>query len=351
MEDTGVSEHVETVPSRIVHLGSMPNLRKVFPEHAMLYRSSRPDFITEGDHEKIRELGIRTVVDFRSAREYTKAKGEKLLDTDFDCVAVQLPGVHEKPGEVNYSPIHQRNRSTKNETSNNPKKHYFIDFFRPNYVWAVFKRAPLFIRITSLFFLLVDIIFKTHYFVKYYAKHVINDAGLVANYIDMLELSQRQIYAALKIISDRNNLPALINCAHGKDRTGIFVALLQKLVGMSREAVCEDYALSETLLAPIRSRVHDEIVKKFDFSEDFISARPETMASLLDYIDEKYGSVESYLISIGFTQEDQDVLRKYFLLINWSVKGQGIKGYWLGRIHSKLGDDSRENTMKFLKLQ
>nr|XP_006811230.1 PREDICTED: uncharacterized protein LOC100370490 [Saccoglossus kowalevskii] len=120
---------------------------------------------------------------------------------------------------------------------------------------------------------------------------------------------------------------------------------------MSREAVCEDYALSETLLAPIRSRVHDEIVKKFDFSEDFISARPETMASLLDYIDEKYGSVESYLISIGFTQEDQDVLRKYFLLINWSVKGQGIKGYWLGRIHSKLGDDSRENTMKFLKLQ
>lgn len=48
----------------------------------------------------------------------------------------------------------------------------------------------------------------------------------------------------LKLISDSDNLPALINCAYGKDRTGIFCALMLSCLGMPKDDVAREYAMS-----------------------------------------------------------------------------------------------------------
>jgi len=53
--------------------------------------------------------------------------------------------------------------------------------------------------------------------------------------------------AALKLLRDPDNVPAMINCAHGKDRTGIIVALVLWCSGWSKDDIIADYAQSEVI--------------------------------------------------------------------------------------------------------
>lgn len=121
----------------------------------------------------------------------------------------------------------------------------------------------------------------------------------------MVELSGRQICLALRIISEPANLPTLLSCAHGKDRTGIVVAMVLSLLGKSDDYIIKEYALSEIGLDPIRSRVYREIVEQRNIDESFTHAQPETMQGLLHYIHQKYGTVPDYLESIGFSRREQ----------------------------------------------
>ena len=62
--------------------------------------------------------------------------------------------------------------------------------------------------------------------------------GIVINLV-------KYIFPALKILSKPGNVPAMINCAHGKDRTGVVSALIQGLLGKSDDEIADDYAQSE----------------------------------------------------------------------------------------------------------
>ena len=51
--------------------------------------------------------------------------------------------------------------------------------------------------------------------------------------------------AALKLLSEPENVPAMINCAHGKDRTGIVSALVMSLLKVPRDLIVSEYAKSQ----------------------------------------------------------------------------------------------------------
>ena len=55
----------------------------------------------------------------------------------------------------------------------------------------------------------------------------------------------RPIARALRVFADADNLPVIIHCIHGKDRTGLIVALLLLLLGVDEPTVVLDYAKSE----------------------------------------------------------------------------------------------------------
>ncbi|ELT93610.1 hypothetical protein CAPTEDRAFT_211304 [Capitella teleta] len=299
---------------------SMPNFRALDcqPENAShtyptkLYRSSRPDFLTQEEVEIFqKELGIKCIIDVRSVREYKRANGRKLLNDSYPGFKVQLPRkMKYKPGDqVEAKPV--KLLANARDLDQN-LKHYFMDFFKLNYVWAIYNRAPLYVRLYSLLFLILDLILMTNfvYFVRIFAKNVLNKQGLVGQYIDMLHYSQAQICAALKLLSNRENVPALINCAHGKDRTGMISAMVLGCLGKSNEYIAYDYAKSETELAPMKERCYKEIVERFHMCESFTTAKAETMLHVLQYIDNEFGSIKLYLESIGFTETDQENLRR-----------------------------------------
>ena len=197
-----------------VKFSSMPNFRKV--EHnvadsspidgpAKLYRSSRPDFLTSEEIEAFKELGIKSIIDFRSAREYKKASGHKIIDRSFPVYKVKLPhsGRHKRGRAVQFKQLNTKASIQKedhhaiNGTSTQNHKHYLLDFFNLRYVWAVYTRAPWYLRIYSLLFLIIDVILNTgyKYFVRCYARNVLNKLGLLGQYFDMITYSQAPIYS------------------------------------------------------------------------------------------------------------------------------------------------------------
>lgn len=81
---------------------------------------------------------------------------------------------------------------------------------------------------------------KFHFGRQCLCVYVLASNALVSAFIRML--------AALKLLSAKNNLPALINCAHGKDRTGIVSALVLSCLGKTAEYIAEEYALSSVCM-------------------------------------------------------------------------------------------------------
>jgi len=189
------------------------------------------------------------------------------------------------------------------------KKHFLINFFPFKYVLSVLFSLSWKMIFKGFSLLLLDVIrcnkFKS--FIKFFIEEAVNSRGISGQYIDISEYAQPQICTALMLITEviAAHQPALINCAHGKDRTGIISALILSCLGMSKEYIVADYAKSTEGLARVQRRIHQEICEHYNFREEFTTSRPNTMHCLLDHLALKYGSVSGYLTHIGFGPGEQ----------------------------------------------
>jgi len=120
----------------------------------------------------------------------------------------------------------------------------------------------------------------------------------------------------LRYLSNRENLPALIHCTAGKDRTGIAIALLLVLLGVPEDVVIADYTLSniyyedfkafaQKALKPLRLlRIKAEDLYPLLIADD------KTLHTALEHIRRNYGTVESYLVTkAGLSKEEFSQLR------------------------------------------
>ncbi len=85
----------------------------------------------------------------------------------------------------------------------------------------------------------------TDYFIKLVIRMVLNDQSMVERYIDGLEYNKMAIRDCFKIICEPNNIPILIHCDHGKDRTGLMIALILACIGVNDYDIAKDYGLSK----------------------------------------------------------------------------------------------------------
>ena len=118
--------------------------------------------------------------------------------------------------------------------------------------------------------------------------------------------------AAVRLLTEPDAGSALVHCAAGKDRTGVFCALVADAVGVEREAVVHDYAMSnERLLAVLRQGVGEEY--QIDPDEvELYRCPPEVMSALLRELDTA-GSAAGWLRRHGLTDEELARLRARFV--------------------------------------
>lgn len=60
-------------------------------------------------------------------------------------------------------------------------------------------------------------------------------------YREILQENGPEIARGLRILADQANLPAIIHCTSGKDRTGLFVAILHLTLGVSLDDTLVHY--------------------------------------------------------------------------------------------------------------
>ncbi len=129
-----------------------------------------------------------------------------------------------------------------------------------------------------------------------------------------------QFSAVMKVATEPQNLPMLIHCTAGKDRTGLACGLIQLALGVSPQAVMEDYLRTNDHL----DEFTEEMLNRFGFVRFFgvsremvlplFEARREYLEAAFDQIRRDYGTVSDYLREgLSFSDEDRRRLRRLLL--------------------------------------
>jgi protein tyrosine/serine phosphatase len=97
--------------------------------------------------------------------------------------------------------------------------------------------------------------------------------------------------------------PVIIHCAAGKDRTGMVVALALAAVGVEREAIIADYALTGERIAATMARLRSSDLYRPDLegvTDESRMPRPEYLTRVLEVIDSEHGGAAAWLAQHGF---------------------------------------------------
>jgi len=117
-----------------------------------------------------------------------------------------------------------------------------------------------------------------------------------------------ELKALFETLARPGALPALVHCTHGKDRTGVAVALCLHICGASAERIAADYAAShawgcsEQGRAAMMRLLPPHLEGRVDI-ESWCGAPRSAMYALLSLVERRHGSVDGYLDSIGVDAE------------------------------------------------
>lgn len=267
--------HPREVSIRHLPLEGTPNFRDIggyettdgrFVRWGLLYRSGVLTQLTQQDFDYLTPLGIRVVCDFRTEQE--NATSPEIWIPNLAVEHVSLPigsSANKKDAMAAWTDF----------LKTNPSPEQMKAHMTAAYGEFAFTNAPE------------------------YAK----------------------VFAQLK----QEHLPLLYHCTAGKDRTGVFSALLLLTLGVPEKTVLEDYALTDKYLLHAMS---DEATRKMLASASnstltqlspeqrrvMMAADPEYLRSTLRRINEKYGSFDRYRReALGVSDDDVQMLRARLL--------------------------------------
>jgi protein-tyrosine phosphatase len=135
------------------------------------------------------------------------------------------------------------------------------------------------------------------------------------NRID-LDGSAIGIGAVARGIAEAEPGGVLVHCYAGKDRTGLVVALLLSLVGVSDDDIADDYALTMDVLEPL---IADWLLEMSDDPAEHVRLRQlaeprrEAMLDTLEHLRQRHGSAEEYLLAAGVRPDHLAQLRDRLL--------------------------------------
>ncbi|MFR9801917.1 tyrosine-protein phosphatase [Pseudonocardia sp. RS010] len=133
---------------------------------------------------------------------------------------------------------------------------------------------------------------------------------MVANYLGYLRDRGPNVVGAVRRLAHSEGT-ALVHCAAGKDRTGTLVAMVLDAVGVEREAVVEDYALSATRIEAMFRRWTSVSGEEMPGPEeiDRHSPRAVAMEQVLATLDERDGGAVGWLRANGLRDDELTALR------------------------------------------
>ncbi|MCS6836485.1 MAG: tyrosine-protein phosphatase [Anaerolineae bacterium] len=236
---------------RLISLPSLPNLRDFggYPtrdgrrvKRGLLYRASSLAHLSDDDLTKLEELGLRLICDLRTPEEVAEAPD-------------RLP----QSAEYLHLPAHAAHNSRPS------LRNVFGMMMKRGYLERILPRL----------------------------------------YTEVMIDQNPHVFAEIFRRVAEGQLPLLIHCTAGKDRTGLSAALLLSWLGVEDELIVQDYSISNLFyddFARISSRLLKQLgqlgIKEAEVYPLMV-ADPRTMETTLAHIRHYYGSVEAYLRGPG----------------------------------------------------
>ena len=256
------------VSIRHLPLEGTPNFRDLggyettdghFVRWGTIYRSGVLSNLTAGDFAYLNQLDIHVICDFRTPQENSTAP------------EIWIPGSNVEHVSLPIGSGSKKNNSTSMDSilATNPSPAELKAWLTKVYGGFAFTNAPE------------------------YAK----------------------VFAQLK----EDHLPLLYHCAAGKDRTGVFSALLLLVLGVPEKTVLADYELTNKYLL---NGISDDASKKMlnsnpslahltpEQRQVLMAADPEYLKSTLRQIEARYGAFDNYRrTELSVSDDDVEKLR------------------------------------------
>jgi protein tyrosine/serine phosphatase len=137
------------------------------------------------------------------------------------------------------------------------------------------------------------------------------DDVTTGHYLGYLEDRPEEVVGALRDIATSEGA-TIVNCAAGKDRTGVITALALTAAGVGPEAVVADYAASGERIEAVMARLTGTKTYAEDAKSKPLTAhtpRAETMKAFLEQLEVRYGGLRTWLTDNGFPEQEQARLR------------------------------------------
>ncbi len=221
-----------------------------------MFRSNNLSMLTDDDIEVLKNLDIRTVVDFRVKTEVDRSP-DRLPETG-KIKQVSLPVIH---GKFDASVAMKR---IQNGDTAWLTDEFMIDGYRKN------------------------------------IEEFADTWGTVLQYLSELEYR-----------------PLVFHCTAGKDRAGTCAALILLTLGVPEETVIFDYELTNKCLKDWVNIIRQTIKEDGHDPEPldpFLVAKRDYIVSLITYINNKYGSAENYFQKkAGISEEILDRFKEQLL--------------------------------------
>jgi protein-tyrosine phosphatase len=130
--------------------------------------------------------------------------------------------------------------------------------------------------------------------------------------------SAKQAYGEMFASLGRpDQLPALVHCAAGKDRTGWAAAALLTLLGVPREAVMADFLRSNDHVIPLYHEEIDAFVAaggQRSILLALVGVKPEYLDASFDEVEQRHGTIEGYFAdALGIDAARQETMRELYV--------------------------------------
>ena len=114
-----------------------------------------------------------------------------------------------------------------------------------------------------------------------------------------------------------NGEAVYVHCSGGKDRAGIMALLVLKILGASDQVILEDYMLTNEGRDKNIKSIFERFLRLMGGDEEVDwqvtnnhRARPENLKAFCESVNERYGSIDSFLGDVlGYDQKRREELR------------------------------------------
>ena len=111
------------------------------------------------------------------------------------------------------------------------------------------------------------------------------------------------------------DLPAVVHCAAGKDRTGVSIAVLLRLLDVDDPTIIGDYLLTQANFVIFRDQLAPEALAHLgNIPDELLRVDADVLVATLALIDAEFGSAEAYLLGAGVRAATIDRLRDRLLV-------------------------------------